>query len=78
MASCIRLGSIASRRWVPRLLFQSGLYPFFVTFPYLGDEAFFRCFRPCLGLFIRSVVAITLPHLVPVTPRVPVSHDNQQ
>jgi hypothetical protein len=45
----LKFGSIASRRRVPRLLFQSGLYPFFDTFPYLGDV----CFRPCLGLFIH-------------------------
>jgi hypothetical protein len=31
-------------------------------------------------IYLRSVVAIwvTLPHLVPVTPRVPVSHDDHQ
>jgi hypothetical protein len=31
-------------------------------------------------IYLRSVVTIwlTLPHLVPVTPRVPVSHDDQQ
>jgi hypothetical protein len=31
-------------------------------------------------IYLRSVVAIwvTLPHPVPVTPRVPVSHDNDQ
>jgi hypothetical protein len=66
MAYCIPsgFGSIASRRRVPRLLFLSGLHPFFDAFPYLGDVALSPCFRPCLGLFIHApVVAIwvTLP-----------------
>lgn len=42
----VKFDPVASRRRVPRLLFQFGL------FPCLGDVALFFCFHPCLGLFI--------------------------
>lgn len=62
--------------------FSTRVVSFFDTFPYLGDVSRFRCFRPCLGLFIT--VQLWLSGL-PFPPRtsdsdlcVSVSHDDHQ